>query len=69
VQKPAPRIDTEPRIAPEAAAQALYGALAAAAAAPVRHTADAKSRTVHQTSSTELVRVLGHRCLKRLRLR
>ncbi|WP_369169340.1 hypothetical protein AB5J49_16185 [Streptomyces sp. R28] len=69
VQKPAPRADTEPRIAPEAAAQALYGALAAAAAAPVRHTAAAKSRTVHQTSSTELVRVLGHRCLKRLRLR
>lgn len=58
-----------PRIAPEAAAQALYGALAAAAAAPVRHTAAAKSRTVHQTSSGELVRVLGHRCLKRLRLR
>ncbi|MGW5470480.1 hypothetical protein [Streptomyces chartreusis] len=59
----------EPRIAPEAAAQALYGALAAAAASPVRHTAAAKSRTVHQTSSGELVRVLGHRCLKRLRLR
>ncbi|MDF3143079.1 MULTISPECIES: hypothetical protein [unclassified Streptomyces] len=69
VQKPATRTDREPRIAPEAAAQALYGALAAAAAAPVRHTAAAKSRTVHQTSSTELVRVLGHRCLKRLRLR
>ncbi|KUL31356.1 hypothetical protein [Streptomyces regalis] len=69
VQKPATRTDMEPRIAPEVAAQALYGALAAAAAAPVRHTAAAKSRTVHQTSSTELVRVLGHRCLKRLRLR
>ncbi|MFF4045347.1 hypothetical protein ACFYZ5_01665 [Streptomyces chartreusis] len=62
-------VAAEPRIAPEAAAQALYGALAAAAAAPVRHTAAAKSRTVHQTSSGELVRVLGHRCLKRLRLR
>ncbi|MEV6766798.1 hypothetical protein AB0N16_40475 [Streptomyces sp. NPDC051105] len=57
------------RIAPEVAAQALYGALAAAAAAPVRHTAEAKARTVHQTSSKELVRVLGHRCLKRLRRR
>ncbi|MGI5375370.1 hypothetical protein ACQEV2_14195 [Streptomyces sp. CA-251387] len=69
VPKPATPTDAEPRIAPEAAARALYGALAAAAAAPVRHTAAAKSRTVHQTSSTELVRVLGHRCLKRLRLR
>ncbi|MER5523206.1 hypothetical protein ABT075_01140 [Streptomyces sp. NPDC002677] len=59
----------EARIAPEVAAQALYGALAAAAAAPVRHTAEAKARTVHQTSSKELVRVLGHRCLKRLRRR
>ncbi|TXS40290.1 hypothetical protein EAO75_35495 [Streptomyces sp. uw30] len=69
VPKPATRTEAQPRIAPEAAAQALYGALAAAAAAPVRHTAPAKSRTVHQTSSGELVRVLGHRCLKRLRLR
>ncbi|MFE7277391.1 hypothetical protein [Streptomyces sp. NPDC057623] len=69
VQKPATSTAPEPRIAPECAAQALYGALAAAAAAPVRHTAAAKSRTVHQTSSKELVRVLGHRCLKRLRLR
>ncbi|MET9966319.1 hypothetical protein ABZZ80_10545 [Streptomyces sp. NPDC006356] len=68
-QQSATRSEPEPRIAPEAAAQALYGALAAAAAAPVRHTAAAKSRTVHQTSSKELVRVLGHRCLKRLRLR
>ncbi|RPE43976.1 hypothetical protein EDD90_7197 [Streptomyces sp. Ag109_O5-1] len=59
----------EARIAPEVAAQALYGALAAAAAAPVRHTAEAKSRTVHQTSSKELVRILGHRCLKKLRRR
>jgi hypothetical protein len=58
-----------PRIAPEVAAQALYGALAAAASAPVRHSAPAKARTVHQTSSKELVRVLGHRCLKRLRRR
>ncbi|MFE6172156.1 hypothetical protein [Streptomyces sp. NPDC056464] len=69
VPKPGTRTEAEPLIAPEAAAQALYGALAAAAAAPVRHTAPAKSRTVHQTSSGELVRVLGHRCLKRLRLR
>ncbi|MEU2422413.1 hypothetical protein ABZ619_15525 [Streptomyces sp. NPDC007851] len=59
----------EARIAPEVAAHALYGALAAAAAAPVRHTTEAKARTVHQTSSKELVRVLGHRCLKRLRRR
>ncbi|MFI1567872.1 hypothetical protein ACH4ZX_33440 [Streptomyces sp. NPDC020490] len=59
----------EPRIAPEVAAQALYGALAAAAAAPVRHTDPAKARTVHQTPSKELVKVLGHRCLKRLRRR
>ncbi|MGW7242556.1 hypothetical protein [Streptomyces sp. NPDC054804] len=57
----------EARIAPEVAAQALYGALAAAAAVPVRHTAEAKARTVHQTSSKELVRVLAHRCLKKLR--
>jgi hypothetical protein len=49
------------------AAQALYGALAAAAAAPLRHTSAAKARTVHQTSSVELVKVLGHRCLKKLR--
>ncbi|MER7836358.1 hypothetical protein ABTY98_10695 [Streptomyces sp. NPDC096040] len=59
----------EPRVAPEVAAQALYGALAAAAAVPVRHTAEANARTVHQTSSKELVRVLGHRCLKKLRRR
>ncbi|GHG92782.1 hypothetical protein GCM10018780_14650 [Streptomyces lanatus] len=52
----------EPRIAPEVAAQALYGALAAAAV-------PARTRSVHQTPSGELVRVLGHRCLKRLRLR
>ncbi|MGW7420339.1 hypothetical protein ACWGJB_09775 [Streptomyces sp. NPDC054813] len=57
------------RIAPEVAAQALYGALAAAAAVPVRHTVEAKAGTVHQTSSKELVRVLGHRCLKKLRRR
>ncbi|KOG18780.1 hypothetical protein [Streptomyces viridochromogenes] len=67
--QPAAPSAPESRITPESAAQALYGALAAAAAAPVRHTASAKSRTVHQTSSKELVRVLGHRCLKRLRLR
>jgi len=29
----------------------------------------AAARGVHQTSSRELVRVLGHRCLKRLRRR
>ncbi|MFJ6387280.1 hypothetical protein ACIQJT_06710 [Streptomyces sp. NPDC091972] len=58
-----------PRISPEVAARALYGALAAAAEAPVRHTSPAKARTVHQTSSRELMRVLGHRCLKKLRRR
>ncbi|WP_261718373.1 hypothetical protein [Streptomyces sp. FZ201] len=61
--------DAEPRIAPEVAAQALYGALAAAAAAPVRSSVPAQSRTVHQTPSKELVKVLGHRCLKKLRRR
>ncbi|MBT2419900.1 hypothetical protein J7F01_05610 [Streptomyces sp. ISL-22] len=69
MEKPAGRTEIAPRIAPETAAQALYGALAAAAATPVRHAAPAKSRTVHQTPSKELVRVLGHRCLRRLRLR
>ncbi|GAA4801489.1 hypothetical protein GCM10023220_32730 [Streptomyces ziwulingensis] len=69
VPKPAPAVPGEARVAPEVAAQALYGALAAAASAPVRHTAPAKSRTVHQTSSKELVKVLGHRCLRRLRRR
>ena len=64
--KPAgPAGPTEAVIAPEVAAQALYGALAAAAATPDR----ASARGVHQTSSRELVRVLGHRCLKRLRRR
>ncbi|KUN72962.1 hypothetical protein AQJ46_10850 [Streptomyces canus] len=58
-----------PRISPEVAARALYGALAAAAESPVRHSTPAKARTVHQTSSKELVRVLGHRCLKKLRRR
>ncbi|MEU9392689.1 hypothetical protein AB0D86_22145 [Streptomyces sp. NPDC048324] len=57
----------EARIAPEVAAQALYGALAAAAGAPVRHADPAKARTVHQTPSKELVKVLGHRCLRKLR--
>lgn len=54
----APALDgiPAPQIAPEVAARALYGALA-------------KARTVHQTSSKELMRVLGHRCLKKLRRR
>ncbi|MFF1298707.1 MULTISPECIES: hypothetical protein [unclassified Streptomyces] len=69
VPKPTTQTPAEPRIAPEVAAQALYGALAAAAAAPIRNTAPVTSRTVHQTSSKELVKVLGHRCLKRLRRR
>jgi hypothetical protein len=69
VPKPATQTAAAPRISPETAAQALYGALAAAAAAPIRNTAPVTSRTVHQTSSRELMRVLGHRCLKRLRRR
>lgn len=52
------------RIDPEVAAQALYGALAAAAAVPARKP---PARTVHQTPSRELVRVLGHRVLRRLK--
>ncbi len=67
VPEPAGEAPAEPLIAPEVAARALYGVLAAAAAAPVGPTTAAKARTVHQTSSKELVRVLGHRCLKRLR--
>jgi hypothetical protein len=67
VPKPPQAAGSKPRIDPEVAAQALYGALAAAAAAPVRNTAPVKSRTVHQTSSRDLVRVLGHRALKKLR--
>ncbi|MER5749975.1 hypothetical protein [Streptomyces sp. NPDC002088] len=59
----------EARIAPEVAAQALYGALAAVAGTTAEGASGAKTRTVHQTSSKELVRVLGHRCLKRLRRR
>lgn len=54
------------RIDPEAAAQALYGALAVVAAESVRATA---IRSVHQTPSGELVRVLGHRILKRMKRR
>ncbi|MFJ9004205.1 hypothetical protein [Streptomyces canus] len=68
-EAPAPDGIPAPRISPEAAARALYGALAAAAGSPVRHASPAKARTVHQTSSKELVRVLGHRCLKKLRRR
>ncbi|MEV0179302.1 hypothetical protein AB0I54_08360 [Streptomyces sp. NPDC050625] len=59
-------VGDEARISPEVAAQALYGALAAAASVPARPD---RVRTVHQTSSKELVRVLGHRCLQRLRRR
>ncbi|MFF2130076.1 hypothetical protein ACFVW1_32805 [Streptomyces olivochromogenes] len=54
-----------PRIDPEVAAHALYGALAVAAAAPAYPPASVRS--VHQTPSRELVRVLGHRVLKRLK--
>ncbi|MFI9542995.1 hypothetical protein ACIHAR_03420 [Streptomyces sp. NPDC052016] len=65
--KPAGQAGAQPveeaRIAPEVAAQALYGALAAVAGGAGRQPA----RPVHQTSSKELVKVLGRRCLKRLR--
>jgi hypothetical protein len=52
------------RIDPEVAAHALYGALAVAAEAPAHPGA---VRSVHQTPSKELVRVLGHRVLRRLK--
>ncbi|WP_341829318.1 hypothetical protein [Streptomyces cyanogenus] len=52
----------EPRIVPEAAARALYGAPAAAASAT-------PAPRVHRTPSKELPRVLGHRCPKRPRRR
>ncbi|MFE4048074.1 hypothetical protein [Streptomyces sp. YIM B13518] len=54
-----------PRLAPEAAARALFGTLTTAAAT----NGAGKGRTVHRTSSKELVKVLGHRCPERLRLR
>ncbi|MGW1497629.1 hypothetical protein ACWCQW_03390 [Streptomyces mirabilis] len=54
-----------PRIDPEVAAHALYGALAVAAATPAYPPATVRS--VHQTPSRELVRVLGHRVIKRLK--
>ncbi|MFC9097087.1 hypothetical protein [Streptomyces sp. NPDC057072] len=54
-----------PGIAPEVAAQALYGALAATAALPGAGTV----RSVHRTSSRELLRVLGHRALRLMRRR
>ncbi|MFE2280784.1 hypothetical protein ACFXAE_26880 [Streptomyces sp. NPDC059454] len=55
----------EPRLAPETAAQALFGMLTTVAAT----SGTDKGRTVHRTSSKELVKVLGHRCPKRLLLR
>ncbi|MEU0113654.1 hypothetical protein ABZ137_07945 [Streptomyces bobili] len=65
VHEPAQAPSGRPALAPEVAAQALYGALAAVAAAAGR----SSGRPVHRTSSKELVKVLGHRCLKRLRCR
>ncbi|MEU9134857.1 hypothetical protein AB0D33_02605 [Streptomyces sp. NPDC048404] len=53
-----------PRIDPGTAAQALYGVLAAVAAESAR---TAGIRPVHRAPSGELVRVLGHRALRRLR--
>jgi hypothetical protein len=44
---------------------AVQAAAATGAGATVRAGA-LKARTVHQTSSKELVEVLGHRCLRRL---
>ncbi|MFE6359755.1 hypothetical protein ACFVP3_07070 [Streptomyces sp. NPDC057806] len=63
------RTGAEPRLSPEVAAQALYGALAAAAEAPLLNGVPGRARTVHRTPSKELVRVLGHRAPKRLRRR
>jgi hypothetical protein len=61
---PSASAEPEPaRIDPEVAAHALYGALVVAAEVPARPAA----RAVHQTPSGELVRVLGHRVLKRLK--
>ncbi|MFE2043392.1 hypothetical protein ACFXAZ_21195 [Streptomyces sp. NPDC059477] len=65
--EPGEPVPATARIAPEVAAQALYGALAAAACAPVRHSNSAKTRTLHQTTSKELVKVIGRRALKRMR--
>lgn len=47
---------------------AAQSAAATGAGATVRAGA-VKARTVHQTSSKELAKVLGHRCLKPLRRR
>jgi hypothetical protein len=69
VPEPPTHTDAEPRMSPEVAAQALYGALAAAAGAPLLNGVPGQARTVHRTPSKELVRVLGHRALKRLRRR
>jgi hypothetical protein len=65
VVPPSEGVTGEPaRIDPEVAAHALYGALAVAAEAPAR---PAAVRTVQQTPSSELVRVLGRRALRRLK--
>jgi len=53
VEASARQPSAEPLIAPEVAAQGLYRALPAVAAAPVRHTAAAASRTVFRTGSGE----------------
>ncbi|MGW0600703.1 hypothetical protein ACWD11_26755 [Streptomyces sp. NPDC002776] len=69
VPEPPTGTDAEPRLPPEVAARALYGAVAAAAGAPLPNGLPGQARTVHRTASKELVRVLGHRALKRLRRR
>ncbi|MFJ3716538.1 hypothetical protein [Streptomyces sp. NPDC090057] len=51
---------------PEATARTLCGALAAAVSAKG---GGVLARDVHRMPSKELVRVLGHRCMKRLRRR
>ncbi|MGW3143801.1 hypothetical protein ACWDG1_03750 [Streptomyces sp. NPDC001177] len=59
-------VSDEARISPEVAAQALHGPSPRPPRCP---RGPAPARTVHQTSSKELVGVLGHRCLQRLRRR
>ncbi|MEU6670645.1 hypothetical protein [Streptomyces sp. NPDC046727] len=69
IRTPRWAVEAAARITPETAARALYGALAAAASAAPATGGAAPVRGVHRTSSKELVRVLGHRCLRRLRRR
>ncbi len=67
------RTHAEQRIASEAAAKGTVRRAdrgrRGTRAAPVRHTGPAGARTVHQTPSEELVKVLGHHCPGRPRHR